>query len=90
MFDLADIKMPVPPIVCNDGFSMSVQDNPQNYCTPGKTSEVGFPSEEEELLMPYCEDPSAPTETVYAHVPNTLVEKVIKKHGGIKPITQNQ
>ena len=45
--------------------------------------EVGFPSEEEPLLMDYCEDKSEPTHTVYAYVPVQVVTNVIAKHGGI-------
>ncbi len=78
------ILMARPRVECKDGFSMSVQDGEFNYATPGKTSEVGFPSEKEELLMDWVEDPDRPTETVYAHVPNDVIEKVIAKHGGRK------
>ena len=71
-----------PRIKCNDGFSMSVQDGEQHYAVPGETSEVGFPSEIEELLMPYVEDHENPLDTVYPHVPNNIVDKIIEKHGG--------
>ena len=72
-----------PAIKCKDGFTMSVQDSEHHYCNVGVSSEVGFPSEQEELLMPYVEDKDRPTETVYAYVPNSIIEKVIKKHGGL-------
>tara|TARA_R100001463_G_scaffold35623_3_gene77363 strand:+ start:882 stop:1133 length:252 start_codon:yes stop_codon:yes gene_type:complete len=71
-----------PRIKCKDGFSMSVQDGEHHYAIPGETSEVGFPSEIEELLMPYVEDDERPLDTVYAHVPNDIVDKIIEKHGG--------
>ena len=71
-----------PRIICKDGFSMSVQDGEHHYAIPGETSEVGFPSDIEELLMPYVEDSERPLDTVYAHVPNVVVVKIINKHGG--------
>lgn len=78
------------PIKCKDGFEMSVQANRLVYCKPqedGATRysqvEVGFPSEEEELLMPYAGDETKPIETVYAWVPVHVVSLVIAKHGGI-------
>lgn len=79
---------------CADGFTISVQGGTwHHYCTPRSehgqfTSaydevECGFPSEAEELLFNYAEDPSDLTGTVYAYVPIELVEEVIQKHGGI-------
>ena len=77
-------------VVCFDGFSMSVQASEFNYCSPRvndaecyETVEVGFPSEEESLLMSWAELPSEPTETVYAYVPVDQVTIVLAKHGGI-------
>ena len=76
--------MPRPPIYCEDGFAMSVQDHEYAYATQGKTSEIGFPTEDEPLIKDYAEDPNNLTDTVYGHVPNELIEKVIAKHGGRK------
>ena len=77
-------------VTCADGFSMSVQANGTAYCSPRENSaskytevEVGFPTQEEPLLMEYCEDPNDPTGTVYAWVPSQVVTNVIAKHGGI-------
>ena len=77
-------------VVCADGFNMSVQANAGAYCEPRVHNassyskvEVGFPSGSEELLMPYVEDASRPTQTVYAYVPVGVVSAVIKKHGGM-------
>ena len=77
-------------VVCLDGFSMSVQATETNYCTPRINGaerythvEVGFPSEEEELLMEWAEDREKPTDTVYPWVPSQLVALVCAKHGGI-------
>ena len=77
-------------IVCKDGFSMSVQANEWAYCTPRMSYagwytevEVGYPTEREELLMPYVEDDTAPTDTVYPWTPTHVVARVLEKHGGI-------
>ena len=77
-------------IVCADGFSMSVQANESAYCEPRLNKqrkynlvEVGYPSHEEELLMPWAENRLEPTETVYGYVPVDIVTNVIVKHGGI-------
>jgi len=45
--------------------------------------EVGFPSEREELIMQYAEEPDVPTQTVYGYVPVQVVTNVLAKHGGI-------
>lgn len=44
--------------------------------------EVGYPSEEEKLLLPYAQNKNRPTETLYAYVPVEVVDKIIEKHGG--------
>lgn len=80
-----------PRIVCKDGFSMSVQAGEAIYCTPRiniksgnyEDVEIGFPSEKEDLICGYAEDPRFYTETVYPYVPVEVVEKVIEKHGGM-------
>lgn len=79
-------------ITCNDGFSMSVQASEFHYCVPRKNLpngdyeavEIGFPSEDEELIAEYAEDSSNLTETVYGWVPVEIVDKVIEKHCGMK------
>ena len=84
------VRMPASPIECADGFSMSVQAGSMLYCSPRNNDgpythfEVGFPSEREELLMPYVEDEFRPTDTVYAQVPIEVIVEVINKHGGVK------
>jgi len=77
-------------VVCADGFKMSVQAHGGSYCTPRMSGadkytevEVGFPSQAEEMLMKYAEEPSHPTQTVYAYVPVQVVTNVLAKHGGI-------
>lgn len=77
-------------IKCVDGFTLSVQGGTHtHYCTPREHCnyyvevECGYPSSKEELLMPYAEDESNPTKTVYGYVPIEVVEQIVIKHGGI-------
>lgn len=79
-----------PRIVCNDGFTISVQASSSHYCTPQitmegpyKEVEVGFPSMAEPLLAKYADDDEDLTHTIYCWVPIEVVEEVITKHGGI-------
>lgn len=80
-------------IVCNDGFSMSVQASENMYCLPKALLsdanlythfEVGFPSSHEVTFPSYAEDINNPTETVYAYVPAYFIQQTIDMHGGIK------
>ena len=86
----------LPHIVCADGFSMSVQVGYSLYSTPKKIAkrysavEIGYPSEPEELIKEWAEfapfdEDEVPdyTDTVYPYVPVGVVDKVLKKHGGI-------
>ena len=76
-------------LICNDGFEMSVQASHYHYCSPKNvkgpysTVEIGFPNEEEELLVAYAEDVNDLTGTVYGYVPIDVVDKVVEKHGGV-------
>jgi hypothetical protein len=78
-----------PILICNDGFKMSVQGSRTHYCSPRSTveayseMEIGFPSEQEDLIMEYAESPETPTDTVYGYVPCDIIQSVIEKHGGI-------
>ena len=85
----------LPHIVCEDGFTMSVQVGYSLYSTPKKIAkrysavEIGYPSEPEELIKEWAEfslfsdeEPDY-TDTVYPYVPVKIVDKVLKKHGGI-------
>ena len=87
----------LPHIICADGFSMSVQVGYSLYSTPKKIAkrysavEIGFPSDHEPLIEDYAEtfykddgeDVTDYTDTVYPYVPVGVVDKVLKKHGGI-------
>jgi hypothetical protein len=77
-------------VVCADGFKMSVQAHDGAYCEPRVSDaekytavEVGFPTQEEPLIMEWAESPDDPTNTVYGWVPVDVVTNVIVKHGGI-------
>ena len=78
-----------PRIICNDGFTISVQASEGHYCHPRRTQnwynsvELGYPSIEEELITEFAENKDILTETVYGYVPCDVVDKVIEKHGGI-------
>ena len=83
----------LPKIVCSDGFEMSVQVGSSLYSKPKKIAkrysavEIGFPSDHEPLIEEYAEnffeeEPNY-TDTVYPYVPVGVVDKVLKKHGGI-------
>ena len=86
----------LPKIICSDGFEMSVQVGFSLYSTPKKVAkrysavEIGHPSEPESLIAEYAEDWEVEgdddprlCETVYGYVPVKVVDKVLKKHGGI-------
>ena len=82
----------LPHIVCVDGFTMSVQVGYSLYSEPKKVAkryskvEIGYPSERESLLEEYVESfyvtPDF-TDSIYPYVPVKVVDKVLKKHGGI-------
>ena len=79
-----------PRVVCNDGFSISVQASRYHYCSPRADGEIeyahvelGFPSMVEESILEYAEMPERPTETVYGYVPVSVVDAMLLKHGGI-------
>ena len=90
----------LPHIFCFDGFSMSVQVGYSLYSTPKKVPkrysavEIGYPSDHEPLIeefaefTPFDEDEEPDfTNTVYPYVPVAIVDKVLKKHGGIDLVT---
>lgn len=89
-FDESNEYQLTPRIVCNDGFSISVQGgNRFNYCDPRERIklfwlvELGFPSEQIPELSDYAEDGKDHTQTVFGYVPIDKVEALIQKHGGI-------
>lgn len=90
-FPHLDYFPPIKPIVCLDGFTLSVQAGDGHYCLPRKYRptegiwqewEVGFPSQREKILLPWAEEKSRPTQTVYGYVPSHVVMTVFQSHGG--------
>jgi hypothetical protein len=81
-------RLPTTAIHCADNFSVSVQASATHYCTPRDNEgpythfELGFPSQADELIQVYAEDPSKPTDTVYPWVPLETVLTLLAKHGG--------
>ena len=84
----------LPHIVCVDGFTMSVQVGYSLYSKPKKVAkrysevEIGYPSEHESLLEKYVETVFEVgfvdyTDSIYPYVPVKVVDKILKKHGGI-------
>lgn len=88
---LHEVQENRPRLYCNDGYSISVQASSFHYCEPRlngiqdyESVELGYPSEEDELINEYAEDDLDYTETVYGYVPIEIVEELINKHGGIR------
>jgi len=89
---LLEHRMPVSRVTCKDGFSISVQASQGHYCSPRvnnpgasgyDTFELGYPSQKEQLICSYAENPSDPTDTVYAQVPTDVLVELLDAHGGI-------
>jgi|TARA_R100001530_G_scaffold131317_1_gene102901 hypothetical protein len=89
----------LPMITCRDGFRISVQCGYGHYSSPKVLNyrdplprnpthfELGFPSQYEELIYDFAEDKTYSKknlDTVFGWVPIGIVNKVIRKHGGIK------
>ena len=87
----------IPQIMCEDGFTMSVQASECHYTSPRRDfedfrmydkMEVGFPNMEEELLKEYVDafgdEEIDYLNSVYGFVPVEIINEVIAKHGGLK------
>jgi hypothetical protein len=78
------------PMLCRDGFSMSVQASQSHYCSPRRDTgpwnavEIGFPTQPEPLLAPYSDMGTEDgTGDVFGWVPVEVVVLVLNKHGGL-------
>lgn len=87
---IIDIQAIRPRAVCKDGFSISIQAGSSLYCRPRQdwlyeydSVELGFPSDPDDLIEEYAEDPEDLTDTVYGYVPVELVDQLLEKHGGL-------
>lgn len=81
-------------ITCRNGLEMSIIASSSAYCSPRADHcsvytkvEVGFPSKKVPELMPYAEDATKPTDTVYAYVPTSVIAKVLNNAGGVLEVT---
>lgn len=77
------------PVICKDGFTVSIQGgtefhycSPRRHCCEFENVELGFPSQYDALIEEYA-DGYDYTRTVYGYVPVEVVEKLVEKHGGI-------
>lgn len=82
-------KIKRPDLICNDGFSMSVQASTFTFCEPLSDTANSYskvcvlsPSEAEPLLEPYGVENKSGT-IVYRYVPVEIIDKIISNHGGI-------
>lgn len=83
-FGMGKFQTRRPHVMCNDGFTISIQADEFTYCNPRKNMtggeythvELGFPSERDELIEEYRQG------DIYPYVPMELVEKLIEKHSG--------
>lgn len=81
------------PVICADGFWISIQASGHHYCRPRNTFEdataytafeLGFPSVPEEALREYSvKNADDLVNCVYAYVPRNVVEEMLDRHGGI-------
>ena len=88
----------LPMITCQDGFKISIQCGWGHYSSPKVNRgdalpnnpthfELGFPSKYEELISDFAQDSTYSKknlDTVFGWVPIQTVNKIIRKHGGIK------
>ena len=81
-----------PLVRCKDGYSVSVQCQEHSYCYPRQnlpdvsaytSFELGFPSEIDDTISKFAEEEDT-LDTVFPYVPRSVVEELIRKHGGIE------
>lgn len=82
-FGKHQFAIPRPPLICADGFAMSVQAG-RNMCSEPRADndvyesvEVGYPNAPTPELDPYGDD------GVYSYVPVAVVEAIVTAHGGV-------
>jgi len=81
----------MPPLVCRDGFKMSVQassyhySSPRSHVGPWSSMEVGFPSKPVPELRQWREDVGddpSDEDCVFGWVPVAKILETVEKHGG--------
>lgn len=76
-------SVPRPPLVCADGYALSVQAGRAMFSAPRidnaiyESVEVGYPNAPTPELDPYGDD------GVYSYVPVAVVEAIVTAHGGV-------
>lgn len=81
-----------PRLTCADGFNLSVQAGSGYYCQPREyvgsgdydAWEIGYPTQADELIIAFADDPKLPLQTIYSFVPTDIVDTLLQRHGGIK------
>ena len=71
-----------PRVVCKDGFSVSIQSSPSHYSTEGQSVEMYDPSPDKTkhgILRSW----KSGKHGVYPFVPIKVVDRLIRKHGGL-------
>lgn len=77
-------------IKCADGFTVSIQASEMHYCDPRDNKgpyvsvELGYPTQEEPLIIDFAEEMEKPTQTVYGYVDVGIVVAMVNKHGGVQ------
>ena len=81
------------PVVCADGFRVSIQASMAHYSIPRennvrayKACELGYPSEPDDLIKEYAEQDLGENnyvDCVYPYVPAKVIQALLEKHGGI-------
>tara|TARA_R100000322_G_scaffold29681_1_gene19117 strand:+ start:246 stop:584 length:339 start_codon:yes stop_codon:yes gene_type:complete len=80
------------PVVCADGFRVSIQASKGHYSWPRdnvrayKACELGYPSEPDDLIKEYAEQRLGENnyvDCVYPFVPAKVIQALLEKHGGI-------
>lgn len=80
IFDFA-LYQPSPPVLCADGYVVSIQANYPGMHADKDSYELGFPNKIDSELDKYRED------DIYNYVPKNVVVKLLMKHGGITKAT---
>lgn len=84
-----EYRSSIPAVTCKDGYKVSIQAGEMLYSIPKENRgpwshvELGYPTEEDDRLDEYVEDPDRPLDTVYGYVPIELVAQILDDHGGV-------
>lgn len=82
-----------PMVICNDGFSISIQGQDGSYSIPRKftnkydSMELGYPNMVDEIIREFAEDVNDPMGSIYGYVDFDIIDKMINNHHGISILT---